>query len=442
MRRQAIVTAGAWTLLMCGFLMGAGSVETLDGKAYRGEVSVDEGAVVVRAEGGAEVRVPGEQLRHVVFSSAPTSAPLAVSDGGVAKPWTSQDIGGVHLPGQVDCDASGAVTIKASGWGAWGDADSLRYVCRPLNGDGQITARIVAVDPSQKPVSVGVMIRQSLALDSLMAAACLHPAGELRLSRRSPNAPPDLGDGVKAAPGTWIRLARRGSVFAAYRSADGKTWEQVDSVRISMPAQTLAGLAAWTEGNTSLGQVLLDSVTVVEGSAGTSSFGSGIEQGLVLRDGTVWAGSVRSANQNTLTLTRGGQEKAIELSKVAAIILSAPPVELDTLVGKTGALLAAGDFVEGAVSGISIAPPADGKPAQVKVTVSSVVGGILEPGATQPVAAVLMAGVDEPVAPFRVRTADGSVQQAQAITLAKSGIVVDEKPVPDVVEIEKRVAKP
>lgn len=441
-RQRLTIMIGVWSLI-CGTLMGAGSVETMDGKAYRGEVRAEEGAVIVKPEdGGPEVRVLAEQLRHVIFRNALTATALAVTDGGVGKPWTSRDIGGVRVAGRSVCDTSGAVTIKASGWGAWGDADSLHYVWRPLNGDGQITARIVALDPGQYPVSAGVMIRRSVAPDCPMATLCMHTSGELRLSCRGSTALPSRREAIKAAPGTSVRLARRGNIFTASRSADGKTWEEIESVRVAMSAEAMAGLAVWTAGNTSIGQATFDSVAVVEGPVGTSTVAGGIEEGVVLRDGSVWAAPIRSADRTTITIARGGQERSLERSKVAWIILSPTVAERAKLAGKTGVLLADGDFVEGEVTAISITPAASGKTAQARVTVSSVVAGVMELDESRPVAAILVADVAQPATAFRVRMADGSVQQAQSVSLTRSGIVVDGNATTDVVEIERRVTQP
>ena len=68
----------------------------------------------------------------------------AVPQGGGALPasWQTQDIGAVGVGGNASF-ASGAYSLTGGGADIWGTADALRYAYTTLNGDGQVTARVV-----------------------------------------------------------------------------------------------------------------------------------------------------------------------------------------------------------------------------------------------------------------------------------------------------------
>ena len=61
----------------------------------------------------------------------------------------------------------------------------------------------------------------------------------------------------------WLRLTRKGSTFTAFRSADGKAWEQVGTpVDVPMAADALVGLAFTSHNNVTLGTATFSGVEV------------------------------------------------------------------------------------------------------------------------------------------------------------------------------------
>src|SRR5262249_17345463 len=57
------------------------------------------------------------------------------------------DIGNTATPGAPSFDpASGTYTLQASGADIFGSTDAFHYVYEPLNGDGEITARLTSID--------------------------------------------------------------------------------------------------------------------------------------------------------------------------------------------------------------------------------------------------------------------------------------------------------
>jgi hypothetical protein len=426
-------------VISCLFI-GAARVETRQGQVVRGKVVLDEGAVVVEPlSGGGSVRVDVDNLRTVSLRDLEPQPLSASNTGKPADPWISADLGRVHLPGSTTIDKDGTVTIEASGWGVWGGDDSLHWVYRSLDGDGQIVARVRAANPSNAAVVVGVMIRQDVKPDAAMAATCLYPDRRVHLHRRPVGGLSSVGGDTESQGDVWIRLARRGNRFIAYESTDGRAWQLVDSQEVPMSTHVLAGVGAWTTSNSQLGRATIDSVSLLPGTAGSTSSltGGGIGQGVILTDGDVRAGTIVSADDQSLFLASGRGTTPIPRSNVARLILGDSPGPLDDLADKTGVLLGNGDFIEGEVTALTVAPT-DGVPAsQRKITVTSSLFGVKEVDLHDVVVALFREVVPS-TARYKVRTSDGSVFHGGVIDITKNGVRLDGSPMADVVEIEVR----
>src|SRR5882672_1872766 len=87
------------------------------------------------------------------------SSPGGSSAGSVT--WQSQDIGSVGFAGSTTALGSG-FQVSASGDDIWNSADAFRFVYRPLSGDGEITAEVDSLNPTDAWAKAGVMIRETL----------------------------------------------------------------------------------------------------------------------------------------------------------------------------------------------------------------------------------------------------------------------------------------
>src|SRR4051812_45496436 len=73
---------------------------------------------------------------------------------------------GIGATGSVVQDSSGVMAVTDTGTDIWGTNDTLQFVYQPLNGSGQITARILGMNGTNEWAKAGVMIRESLAANS------------------------------------------------------------------------------------------------------------------------------------------------------------------------------------------------------------------------------------------------------------------------------------
>src|SRR5205085_359297 len=105
----------------------------------------------------------GESANSMEIASAPYSIA-----------WASQDIGTVGVAGSSSI-SGGTVTVNGSGADIWGTADAFQFRQVALTGNCAITARVWSVQNTNAWAKAGVMIRGSLAANSMNAALFVTP---------------------------------------------------------------------------------------------------------------------------------------------------------------------------------------------------------------------------------------------------------------------------
>jgi len=148
--------------------------------------------------------------------------------------WTSAGIGNPAVAGSARYDqATQTWTIQGDGTGLRGTADQFHYVYKTLNGDGELAARVVSLDPPLSNWSMaGVMIRVLLIPGSpsiFMGISANTAGGSHALTmwgRGAVNgAAGDESTGTETPP-HWVKIKRAGDTFSGYSSANGKDWIQ------------------------------------------------------------------------------------------------------------------------------------------------------------------------------------------------------------------------
>jgi hypothetical protein len=188
-----------------------------------------------------------------------TATPAATS---LPTPWAAADIGTAYGGGGSGASgyAAGTFTLIAGGSDIWGNTDSFRYTYQPLNGDGEILARVASIENTNDSAKVAVMIRSSLAPGAQNVAVVLTRNAGVQVQTRSANNGSTTAStftGI-AAP-YWLRLKRAYNsatgqyTLTGYDSADGVTWTQLgNAVTLNMPASAYIGLATTSHDTTRL----------------------------------------------------------------------------------------------------------------------------------------------------------------------------------------------
>ena len=135
-----------------------------------------------------------------------TPSLLATADSGQA------DIGAVEKPGTaVYEEATGIYTISGAGK-AGGFFDACQFVYQPLEGDGQIVARVLISPDTNRIAYAGIMMRENLVANSKNAFLLVTPTNSVAFWRR--NNTPGLTTSGADIPGLsvpiWLKLVRKG----------------------------------------------------------------------------------------------------------------------------------------------------------------------------------------------------------------------------------------
>lgn len=193
---------------------------------------------------------------------------------------TSRDIGPPAFEGSTQIE-DGRCTVRAGGTDIWGNRDEFHFVYLELTGDFEAVARVVSLSAINGWSKAGLMVRQSVNPSSGFAfSAVTHENGSIMQWRNimgSPVGPEGGGTPFPALP-LYVKLVRKGPQFSAFRSVDGRTWEenqtqgQSDTVTIAMTDPVLVGLALTSHEPASPATAVFDNFTI----DGRSAFGTGV----------------------------------------------------------------------------------------------------------------------------------------------------------------------
>jgi hypothetical protein len=168
---------------------------TRSGDLFRGWYSVDGSAWTVA--GQERIAMYGELRIGMAVTSHDNTAlakatfdHVAVSD---QPDWTQSEVGETGQDGSHN-GANGVFAVHGSGADIWGRSDAFTYLHKTLDGDGEITGRVIGLGAIHEWAKAGLMIRESLepgarhALVSLTAShgiEFLHRAERDGLSKSS-----------------------------------------------------------------------------------------------------------------------------------------------------------------------------------------------------------------------------------------------------------------
>lgn len=179
----------------------------------------------------------------------------------------SIDIGRPAISGSASY-ASGAYRIRAAGADIWDTADQFHFVYQAMSGNGEIVARVASIQNVDAWSKAGVMIRESLTAASRHASVMVSAGKGYAFQRRpDPGAYSDHTSGGSGKPPGWVRLVRRGDLFEAYRSTDGRSWSRIGSDTIVMADTVYVGLAVTSHDAGAATAAVIDNLRVTGGTA-------------------------------------------------------------------------------------------------------------------------------------------------------------------------------
>jgi hypothetical protein len=261
--------------------------------------SLSEASDVAAGEGSTEAGLPSDaSIEHETsdtgamdtgsasLDASDTGPPEAAADGGsdaTTAGWSNQDVGAVKAAGSWCAGAtcspaqpSGTYQVTGSGTDMAlcsgemtcgnGPYDEFQYVYQSISGDATIAAHVVSIANVGSDWSKAlVMMRDGLASDAPAAAMGVASGathGYLFLERTATGGMVTFSQAASGGAPVWLRVTRRGNVFAGSYSANGTTWTQLGSATVSMPATVQVGLGVVSHVNGTLATGVFDNVSI------------------------------------------------------------------------------------------------------------------------------------------------------------------------------------
>jgi len=196
------------------------------------------------------------------------NANIPILDASDSAAWISTDIGTVGATGSTTYDSgTGTYTIQASGNDIWGNQDEFHLNYQQLHGDGEIIARVDSLQQSHSWAKAGVMIRESLDVDSFHAMMIVSAANGTAFQRRVNTGGSSANTSQGSSTDTWVKLSRVGDQITGSTSSDGVTWADINTVTIEMNTDVFIGLAVTSHKDGTLTTAEISNINLTGGGA-------------------------------------------------------------------------------------------------------------------------------------------------------------------------------
>ncbi len=184
--------------------------------------------------------------------------------------WAFANIGNTTTPGSAAWQSASAGLVAGAGaqglrQGSNATRDAFGFTTKTMVGDGSITIRLTNVDNPGGAIGArsGLMIREGQAANARYVALVIQPNGTIYFMRRTATGGAVAQNNVTAQTlPRWLRLARTGNVFRAFRSSDGVVWTQVgNNLTLALATDTLAGVVAASSNDSNTCSGVFDNLT-------------------------------------------------------------------------------------------------------------------------------------------------------------------------------------
>ncbi len=216
------------------------------------------------------------------------TAPLLCPSG-----WSCADIGGPTVQGS-DAQATGSWTVQGGGGDIWGTGDQFHFDWQSLGGDGGISACVTSQSNSSPWAKAGLMLRSGPQAFAAYYDAVVTPGNGITVQYRGFTSGSAVQQSlISGVAPTCLMIARTGTTFNAYTSADGATWTAVAGSALSLPDMSgtlLAGLAVTGHNTSSSSTVVFHAVSVSTSTTVTTATPTPTQTSTVTPTGTAPGG--------------------------------------------------------------------------------------------------------------------------------------------------------
>ncbi len=162
----------------------------------------------------------------------------------------SADIGNPLVKGSAEKEGDGQWVVRGAGSDIWDDQQEFHYFHHPIDGEAEVSARVESVEVTDAWAKAGLLIRESLALDSKYAFMAITPkvgaAFQFRATERGTSGPSAYSS---ARPPAWIKLTRslKAHRLLIKRAFNGATFAKGDAIDV-------IGILNWSDPLPTLSQ--------------------------------------------------------------------------------------------------------------------------------------------------------------------------------------------
>lgn len=407
--------AGAWPVWAL-----EGNVRTIDGRNLRGHLRLESNEVVVASlRDTTIIRVAWSNLLALQLFNRPDTLLSPPRNGDLAEgsAWQHQDIGPVTHIGQVTVEA-GRIQMQGGGSPTGGGGDAFLFAYLPMQGDGEIVARLVRTSRPERGVKAGIMMRSGLGAEA--GHVFLGRSNGAGLIQWRTDSGPAPGQRPVAQLAHWLRLRRDGHWIWAYLSTDGQRWRPVDKVYQEMSREILIGCAvagqdpdgSWlsSEAPTSC---LFDHVRTGRGLR-HHSFTPQVR----LQSGSVIVEDIAYARDAQLHFYGTTRLPSVRLNEAVRLDFQWPSGLRARHAGRRerGALLTTGEFLEGELKQFSAGT----------CEISTVLLGLRRFDAHHEVVSIFLGEPAPSLSSCEIRTWSGSVWRGRVRSLNRQGLVLED----------------
>ncbi len=214
--------------------------------------------------------------------------------------WVCADIGGPSVPGGQSVTA-GTWQVQGAGYGIFGSSDQFHDAWQTVAGDAAISARVLGQTNTNPYAKAGVMLRQDSSASAAYYFAYVTPGpayGGVNVEYRGAAGATTVGlANPGGQPPVYLKVARAGTTYTAYSSADGVAWTAIPGSTVTFTATNalLAGLAVTSDCACQVSTGAFDTVAVTSRSSGNIPWhphqsvplGGGLAASVDLADGHI-----------------------------------------------------------------------------------------------------------------------------------------------------------
>lgn len=208
-------------------------------------------------------------LEGDIARSADAAVDVGLDASTGCSDWTSGDVGEVGSIGTWQCD-EGVHSLQGAGDDIWGEADSFRFTYQTLSGDGVLIAHLADFSAEALWAKAGIMMRESLDANSAHAHLLVSNGEDnpIKFDQRASTAALTTGirGAFEGAP-LFLRLQRRGAMFRAHTSMNGREWSLVGVHQLELDESLVVGLTILSQDPGVLADASFDQVTFVPGTS-------------------------------------------------------------------------------------------------------------------------------------------------------------------------------